>query len=171
MKFSPQEKSFKGETDIWLTPKNVLDDLGPFDMDPCAAPEPRPWATASKMVSLPQDGLTEPWEGFIWLNPPYGPRMFEWVQRLALHGNGIALLFARTETSAFMENVFKHATGLLFLRGRLAFHYPDGKRAKNSAGAPSVLVGFGAEAFARLQNSTLAGFLVEPLVETGKFSK
>ncbi len=84
MKFSAAEKPFKGETDIWLTPKAIIDKLGPFDMDPCAAPVPRPWDTAKEMISLPEDGLLTPWKGFVWLNPPYGPRMFEWIQRLAL---------------------------------------------------------------------------------------
>lgn len=41
--------SHQGTTDVWLTPPPVLDALGgaqSFDLDPCAAPEPRPWRAA-----------------------------------------------------------------------------------------------------------------------------
>jgi hypothetical protein len=34
-------------TTTWLTPPSILAALGPFDLDPCAAPEPRPWPTAA----------------------------------------------------------------------------------------------------------------------------
>ena len=49
-------------TDTWLTPKWVMDALGVFDLDPCAAPHPRPWPTASMHYDYSQgmDGLTLP---------------------------------------------------------------------------------------------------------------
>ena len=49
-------------------------------------------------------------------------------------------MFARTETEMFVEAVWKRATALRFLFGRLYFHRPDGRRAEANAGAPSVLV-------------------------------
>jgi hypothetical protein len=39
--------------------------------------------------------------------------------------------------------VWSKADGLLFLHGRLHFHYPDGTRAAANSGAPSVLVAYG----------------------------
>ncbi len=33
-------------TDTWLTPKFIIDALGPFDLDPCACPNPRPFDCA-----------------------------------------------------------------------------------------------------------------------------
>lgn len=32
-----------GDTDTWLTPRWILDTLGPFDLDPCAASEIPTW--------------------------------------------------------------------------------------------------------------------------------
>jgi len=61
-----------GAFDTWLTPPAILAELGTFDLDPCAAPSPRPWATATRHIESPDDGLVLPWEGRVWLNPPYG---------------------------------------------------------------------------------------------------
>ena len=82
------ERGFKGETDIWLTPPEVLSALGPFDLDPCAAPDPKPWNTAKKMYTLPQNGLVLPWAGRVFLNPPYGPQTKTWMELMAKHGDG-----------------------------------------------------------------------------------
>lgn len=43
----------------WLTPKWIIDALGPFDMDPCV-PDHMPWSTATRMVTKAEDGLTVP---------------------------------------------------------------------------------------------------------------
>lgn len=150
----------RGETDEWLTPPEVLEALGPFDLDPCA-PVARPWEIAAKHYTWQNSGLRQPWEGFVWLNPPYGPLAWRWLAKLADHGNGIALIFARTETRGFVETVWQRAHALRFLYGRLHFHYPNGKRAQANAGAPSVLVAYGDEASGRICNCSLPGFFVD----------
>lgn len=133
------------ETEIWLTPPEIIRELGPFDLDPCAAPEPRPWPTAKEHIALPVDGLSKRWGGRVWLNPPYSTvEIKKWLPRMAEHGNGTALIFARTETDSFFRYVWGAATAVLFLRSpRLHFHYPDGRRAENNCGAPSVLCAYG----------------------------
>lgn len=151
--------SAKAETTTWLTPRGIVASLGPFDLDPCAAPEPRPWATAGAHYTWPRhDGLAMPWWGRVWLNPPYGPsEIGKWLLKMRDHGRGTALIFARTETEAFRDGVWRAADALLFLEGRLHFHYPDGSRAKQNGGAPSVLVAYGAEDAERLLESGLKG--------------
>lgn len=106
------------------------------------------------------DGLTKPWRGRVWMNPPYGNNTTRWMQRLAEHGNGIALIFARTETATFFPWVWEHATALLFLKGRLAFHFSDGSPSKTPAGAPSVLIAYGAKNALTLQTCGLHGKLM-----------
>lgn len=136
-------KPFWGVTDDWLTPPEIIKALGKFDLDPCAAPDPRPWDTATQHYTLPKDGLAMPWRGRVWMNPPYGPATGKWLSKLADHGNGIALTFARTETSMFHRQVWEKADALLFLEGRLYFHHPDGRKASANAGGPSVLIAYG----------------------------
>jgi hypothetical protein len=162
---APKGGGFTQET--WLTPPHVLAALGPFDLDPCAAPSPRPWPTAARMIELPEDGFAAKWSGRVWLNPPYGSEMSRWLAKLAEHGNGIALVFARTETGMFHDHVWKRADGVLFLRGRLAFCDPKGKPAGN-AGAPSCLIAYGADNAAALRTCGLDGYMVGLVPQTDK---
>jgi phage N-6-adenine-methyltransferase len=151
-------------TDAWLTPPDLLTRLGPFDLDPCAALD-QPWPTAAKHFTAADDGLRQAWAGRVWLNPPYS-RTGPWLSRLAEHGNGTALLFARTDTKTFHAQVWRRAVALLFLAGRLNFHHPDGRRATANAGAPSVLVAYSWADAARLAALTELGAFV-PLARTG----
>jgi hypothetical protein len=157
-------QSARSQTDSWLTPPHIITTLGgpdSFDLDPCAFPG---WATAKRGICLPDDGLAAEWEGRVWLNPPYGSETFDWLDRLADHGTGTALIFARTETSGFVRAVWRRATALLFIEGRLHFHRPNGVRAVANSGAPSVLVAYGAADAAILRRCSIPGAYV-PLAE------
>lgn len=130
--------------DEWLTPPEIIKALAPFDLDPCApVPNIRPWDTARQHYSVLDDGLKRDWHGRVWCNPPYGREAGKWLARCAHHDNAIALIFARTETTMFVEHVWRKADALLFIHGRLHFHHVDGSRAAANAGAPSVLVAYG----------------------------
>lgn len=153
-------QSAKMGKDEWLTPPKILRALGTFDLDPCA-PIARPWDTAEKHYTIEDDGLAQRWHGRIWCNPPYGLATAAWLERLADHGNGIALIFARTETKMFFEWVWDRAHSILFIEGRLHFHHIDGSRAKANAGAPSCLVAYGSDNTAALRRSGIAGRLVD----------
>lgn len=144
----------------WLTPPEVLKALGPFDLDPCS-PRIRPWDTAARHVSLPDNGLAMQWTGRVWLNPPYGKWTGRWLQKLAAHGNGIAMIFARTETQMFFEYIWHQANGILFLKGRPCFHRPDGTKASGNSGAPVCLVAYGSENADQLQACGIPGYYVK----------
>lgn len=146
---------------VWLTPPHILAALGPFDLDPCAAPEPRPWPTAAQHYTKADNSLHKPWHGRVWLNPPYGATTAApFMRRMVGHGRGIALIFARTETALFRETVWQAASAVLFLHGRLHFHRQNGERAGANAGAPSVLVAYGDDDADRLAACGLDGALV-----------
>jgi hypothetical protein len=129
--------------DEWLTPKYITDVLAPFDLDPCS-PINRPWDTASKHYTVEDDGLSKDWDGRVWCNPPYGTETKKWLQRLADHGNGIALIFSRTETGTFFPHVWMRADSVFFFKGRLCFSDVQGNQS-GSAGAPSCLIAYGKE--------------------------
>lgn len=151
--------SFEGRTekgkDEWLTPPNLIELLGEFDLDPCA-PINRIWDTAKKHYSKIDDGLRKDWKGRVWCNPPYGKQTAKWLAKCAEHRNVIALTFARTETRMFFNCVWDKATAILFIKGRLRFYHITGKQG-DSAGAPSVLIAYNVENAKMLQNSGIIG--------------
>ena len=162
MTFGKQKQSTKSLTDEWLTPPHILAVLGQFDLDPCAAVN-QSWPTARRQYTIEDDGLSQPWSGRVWCNPPYGAKAGAWLKRLGEHGNGVALIFARTETDMFFRYVWDKADALFFLRGRVRFCKPDGRPALNSAGAPSVLVAYGKQNVQTLRDvgKRLAGRFVQ----------
>jgi DNA modification methylase len=138
---SGHEPHYRGRTEEWMTPRFILDALGPFDLDPCA-PLHRPWDTARRHFTVAQDGLSRRWTGRVWLNPPYGPETHLWIRQMSMHANGIVLTFARTDTTWFSECVWGTASALFFLRGRVRFCTPDGEPSEGTGGAPSVLIAY-----------------------------
>ncbi len=153
-------QSSAAQTTTWLTPPHIVAGCGHFDLDPCGYPG---WKTADRLICLPDDGLAAPWEGRVWLNPPYGRETWGWLSKLAAHRHGTALIFARTETRGFVSEVWQKADAVLFLHGRLRFYRPDGTLGDINAGAPSVLVAYGREDVDRLRISPLEGtFLLIP---------
>lgn len=152
-------QSARMKNDEWLTPRDILLPLGRFDLDPCA-PIIRPWEIADTHFTIEDDGLSKPWHGRVWLNPPYGSYTGTWMERLREHGNGIALIFARTETDHWFTHIWGVADAILFIRGRLYFHYVSGKRAEANSGAPSALVAYGKENAAILAASRIPGALI-----------
>lgn len=146
-----------GDTQTWITPRWIIEALGPFDLDPAAA-YPCPWKCAYR--NWTHYGLDRSWEGRVWLNPPFDRyEVAKWIRRLADHGHGTALLHARTEAEWF-EPVWQKASGILFLADRLYFHHQDGTRARANSGAPACLIAFGAYDVERIKASGIAGYLV-----------
>lgn len=145
-------ESAYNESKEWYTPKYIFDALGiTFDLDPCSAgAEVVPWIPVKKHMTIRDNGLKQPWTGNVWMNPPYGSDTPEWMERLAEHGNGIALVFGRSDTKWFHSTV-PRATAVCFIRGRLKFVKADdalvysmgGWEPKAPAGAGSMLIAFG----------------------------
>ncbi len=128
----------------WLTPPYIIAALDNFDLDPCC-PDNMPWPTAAYMNTKSMaDGLAMEWpkNKRVWLNPPYGNKTFDWMEKLSNHvGGGIALIFARTETKGFHRQVWEKAHGIFFFEGRLSFYHSDGRKG-NASNAPSCLVSY-----------------------------
>lgn len=143
----------------WLTPRWILNSLGEFDLDP-ASPVDRPWSTARTHYTRADNGLTKPWFGRVWLNPPYGSEIAPFMARLAGHGRGTALVFTRTDSVWFQDSVFNAATALFFFKGRPRFHLPNGARSSSTGGAPSVLAAYGEEDARALRAAGFSGTFI-----------
>lgn len=150
-------------TDDWWTPPEILDALPSFDLDPCVPlVGPSPWSTTRHWYTLRDDGLMLPWGGHVWLNPPYSSPA-PWLKRMSEHNDGIALIFARTETGWWHDHVWGSASSFLWLRRRVSFRRSDGTDPErgHNAPAPSVLVAWGEWADEALAASDLDGYLLD----------
>lgn len=156
--FGTHESSVN-KSDTWLTPPHIIAALGPFDLDPCCPPV-MPWKTAERFYTKADDGLAQPWSGRVWLNPPYERAARAWLAKLAAHGKGTSLTFARTETKWFIETIWHAADAVLFLYGRLTFHHADGTPGAANGGAPSVLAAYGDYDAERLRTCGLPGMFL-----------
>ena len=144
--------------DEWLTPPEIIKSLGVFYLDPCS-PINRPWPTAFHHFTVADDGLPREWVGRVWCNPPYGNETGKWIEKLAKHGSGIALIFARTETKVWHDHIWNKAHSVFFFKGRLSFYTVAGIKG-GTAGAPSALVSYSEADTQAIKDSGLNGKLV-----------
>jgi len=87
-----------GTSDDCYTPPWVFEAAGlTFDMDVAAPVNPAQRTCPARRYLTPvEDGLAMPWDGLVWMNPPYS-RCTPWVEKFARHGHGLALLPAVKE--------------------------------------------------------------------------
>ena len=164
MKKGFTHESTYNESKEWYTPAPVFDALGlEFDLDPCSPGKNIvPWIPARRHLTYLDDGLNAHWEGRIWLNPPYGMDTPKWFKHLSMVGNGIAIVFARTDTRWFHEYI-PCADAICFIKGRVQFvsadeaqRYAQGNyKPKGGCGAASMLVAFGEDNAEALIKSNL----------------
>lgn len=142
----------------WLTPPELVESLGFFDLDPCAAVG-QPWKTAKKQYTIEDNGLLQEWNGRVWCNPPYGRKTQHFMNKLKGHGDGIALIFTRTETKNWFENIWTGADAILFLRDRISFHDINGVQ-KERSGCGSALIAYGQRNVQALEKIKNRGSLI-----------
>lgn len=130
---------FSSDSPEWYTPphviQGVLQVLGEIDLDPCADADKS--VPAKNHYTQQDDGLSWQWEGSVYMNPPYGKVIFDWVKKLKSEYEAgdvtaaIALVPARTDTEWFaaLEDYPR-----CFIRGRLKFSGHE-----NSAPFPSAV--------------------------------
>ena len=134
--------------DTWTTPRDFFDKYNRefnFTLDAAALASstlvPDNWYGPDHTDQSRRDAFTRDWAkdsaGSIWLNPPYGRTIKDWVRKANTVANGggtvVCLVPSRTDTSWWHDYCIHHE--VRFIRGRLKF---GGQ--KNSAPFPSALV-------------------------------
>jgi hypothetical protein len=150
------QRTYQGRTNEWFTPKWIIDKLGQFDLDPCSS-DRRPFDIAPRWFTKEDNGLSKEWLGMVFVNPPYGPETKLWLKKLKEYGNGIALVFALTETKMFFDHVWNDCSAILFIKKRVSFTDCTGDEGQSSNGGPSVLIAYGEQAAERLEKSGIEG--------------
>lgn len=79
-------------SDDYYTPAWIFEQMDiEFDLDVCSPCGGLPWIPAKRYFTQADDGLVQPWEGRVWMNPPYS-RPTPWIRRFIDHGNGVCLI-------------------------------------------------------------------------------
>lgn len=149
-----------GASDDWYTPPEIFKALDlTFDLDPCS-PGAGHWVPARKVYTKADDGLSKPWKGLVFMNPPFGGRHghVPWLKKFLDHDNGVAIVRAYTSSDWFHEHVAPLAKAMVFPRGKTKFIRPDGSIGK-SPGHGVVLLGMGARCADALRNSGLGWYV------------
>jgi ParB family chromosome partitioning protein len=125
--------------------------LGEIDLDPASS------SVANATVKAKQwfdDGLTKPWRGRVWMNPPYAqPLIGQFITKLVEERSAhnvtaaIALTHNYTDTAWFHE-AEEIAEAICFTRGRISFVDPEGNEASPTQGQAFFYYGDNKDLFA-----------------------
>lgn len=136
---------FSSESAEHYTPAHIVAAvdlcLGGIDLDPCSNSRKDRNVPAAHVFTAEDDGLTRPWSGTVYMNPPYGSEIKAWVEKLIDEyeagdvSAAIALVPARPDTAWF--GAFANYP-VCFVTGRLTFIGND-----SPAPFPSALVYIG----------------------------
>jgi hypothetical protein len=145
-------------SDDYYTPAWVFERMGiDFDLDVCAPPGGIPWIPAARFFTQEDDGLAQPWEGRVWMNPPFSRSGVvgkdasvrragfrtgtgDWVRRFIEHGHGIAL--TQVSRSNWWASLWNEADAVV-MRHPLLFVGED--PARKSIFMPTAFAAFGEE--------------------------
>jgi len=142
-KIKPTAPLFTSDSNEWYTPpeivSSVLEVFGEVDLDPCSNSHVNPNIPAKRHFTKDDDGLSKSWGGKVYMNPPYGRDVRQWVEKIYSEfkdGNvseAIVLVAGRIDTQWF--NILAKA-GFIWcaIEGRLCF-----SNCENNAPFPSVV--------------------------------
>lgn len=142
--YDPDEGS-----DSWCTPRDLAMELGHWDLDPCSNARSHvsshvAFALSHDTTDRPDlhpvffagDGIERPWDGSVFVNPPYSNPL-PWCVRLAAHGAPWAALLKLDTTTRWWSVLMHSGASWAPFRKRLKFE--SGKKAL-TANFASVLV-------------------------------
>ncbi len=130
----------------WRTPQDLLASIlaaggrCEFDLDPCSPSSDGPVPATTHWTEV-DDGLSRPWRGLVFVNPPYSRALPHWVAKCAAEATAgaviIGLVPSRTDTRWWHNSVAGQAD-VIALKGRLKFG-----ASTSSAPFPSAVVVWG----------------------------
>lgn len=129
------------DSDERYTPRWVFDGLDlVFDTDPCSPLHGGDAVPARRRYTIADDGLSQPWHGLVWCNPPFS-NATAFAQRFMAHSCGV---FLGPIANARWSHEMMDSAGLIWLCRDFAFTHPThaGKRSS----MPLMFCAYGYEA-------------------------
>jgi hypothetical protein len=135
----------------WYTPAEYIDlarqVLGDIDLDPASCEIAQQTVQARNYYTKADDGLTKPWHGRVWLNPPYTSLLVsQFVDKLLHERSTKRVKSAILLTHNFSETGWFQKAGMLaqaicFTRGRIGFVGQNGEYSSPAYGQAFMYFG------------------------------
>jgi phage N-6-adenine-methyltransferase len=146
----------------WYTPEEYIaaarQTLGDFDLDPASSPIANATVQAERFYTAEEDGLSQPWFGRVWMNPPYEAGLVDkFAQKLrdeyqaGTVSEAIVLVNNATETRWF-HTMVEVASAVCFPKGRIRFTSPNGVLGAPLQGQAFIYLGQNVAGFAERFN-------------------
>jgi phage N-6-adenine-methyltransferase len=137
-------------SDEWWTPWNIVQPLadefanGEFDLDPCCTPES---AKGRVYYTIADDGLSLPWNGTVWLNPPYS-KIQPWIEKslAEIQAGNARLVVAMLPVlggNRWFAMATREASLIRFYPKRINFYGPHMSERGNTNSVGNVVMVFG----------------------------
>lgn len=138
---------FTSDSPEWYTPTDILNRvqavMGAIDLDPCSNSNTAPNVPAAQHYTAADNGLTKDWNGRVYMNPPYGREIVEWIEKVVNEfktghiTQALVLVPSRTDTEWYrMLRDYPRC----FINGRLKF-----SESENAAPFPNMVVSLGCD--------------------------
>ena len=152
---------FSSESVEWYTPAKYLEAarhvLGAIDLDPASSREANKIVGATNILTRKDDGLAKPWDGRVWLNPPYAlidgeSSAGKWGAKLieeyrAGRCTAAVLLVNAVTDAGWFQPLFDFP--ICFTDHRIEFYTPTGQPRSPVSGNAFVYFGDHTKDFAR----------------------
>jgi ParB family chromosome partitioning protein len=120
----------------WYTPPEYIEAakkvMGNIDLDPASSDMANKTVKAERYFTAQDDGLSQVWQGKVWMNPPYAADLIgQFCSKLTWHystgdvSEAIALVNNATET-AWFNALIEYASAVVFPKTRVKFRMPNG---------------------------------------------
>jgi len=144
----PHVANNSGENE-WYTPPEIIEAareaMGSIDLDPASSKVAQKNVRAAKYYTAKQDGLTKPWDGNVWLNPPYSRELIaEFISKLVAEYcagdvvQAVVLTNNATDTE-WWQQLASRCDACCFLRGRVSFLDESGEPVRKPLQGQTVI--------------------------------